>query len=92
MLRTLLDGNFYKARKSLLYHHLWVVSASLTYFYFQCRPKYDLYNSRIIKVGAKVMATIFFFDDTSPVEKCDTYRRKDKVLPTCVDMNRTDIS
>ena len=24
-----------------------------------------------IKVGAKVMATIFIFDDTSPVGKCD---------------------
>ena len=33
------------------------------------------------------MATIFFFfffDDTSPVGKCDIYRRKDKVLTTCV--------
>ena len=33
----------------------------------------------------------FFFDDTSPVGKCDIYRRKDKVWITCVDMNRTDI-
>ena len=34
---------------------------------------------------------LFFFDDTSPVGKCDIYRRKDKVLTTCMDMNRTDI-
>ena len=34
----------------------------------------------------------YFFNDTSPVGICDIYRRKDKVLITCVDMNRTDIS
>ena len=45
-----------------------------------------------IKVGAKVMVTIYFFDDTSQVGKCDIYRRKDRVLTTCVDMNHTDIS
>ncbi|GFV05188.1 hypothetical protein TNCV_224011 [Trichonephila clavipes] len=28
---------------------------------------------------------IFFLEDTSPVGKCDLYRRKDKVLTTCVD-------
>ena len=44
-----------------------------------------------IQVGAKVMATIFFFDDTSPVGKCDIYRRKDKVLTTCVDTMPADI-
>ena len=44
-----------------------------------------------IKVGAKVMATIFF--STIPVRwENVTYRRKDKALTTCVDMNRTDIS
>ena len=37
------------------------------------------------------MATRFFFDDTSPVEKCDIYRRKDKVLTTCVDTMPADI-
>ena len=42
-------------------------------------------------VGAKIMATIFFFDDTSPVGKCDIYRRKDKLLTTCVDTMPADI-
>ena len=37
------------------------------------------------------MVTIFFFDDTSPVGKCDIYRRKDKVLTTCVDTMPADI-
>ena len=38
------------------------------------------------KVGAKVKATIsfFFLEGISPVEKSDTYRRKNKVLTTCV--------
>ena len=33
----------------------------------------------------------FFFYDTSPVGKCDIYRRKDKVLTTCVDAMPADI-
>ena len=37
------------------------------------------------------MATIFFFDDTNPVGKCDIYRQKDKVLTTCVDTMPADI-
>ena len=33
----------------------------------------------------------FFFDDTSSVGKCDIYRRKDKVLTTCVNTMPADI-
>ena len=33
----------------------------------------------------------FFFEDTTPVGKCDIYRRKDKVLTTCVDTMPADI-
>jgi hypothetical protein len=46
---------------------------------------YNIYYPANTRVGAKVMATIFFLGDTSPVGKCDIYRRKDKVLTTCVD-------
>ena len=52
------------------------------------RVIYGLYLG--IYVEAKVMATIFFYD-TSPVGKCDIYRRKDKVLTTCVDTMPADI-
>ena len=49
--------------------------------------RYFVFNlAKNTRVEAKVMATTFFFlKDTSPVGKYDIYRRKDKVLITCVD-------
>ena len=43
------------------------------------------------KGWGKSHGNYFFFDDTSPVGKCDIYRRKDKVLTTRVDTMPADI-
>ena len=46
---------------------------------------------KVYRLGQKSWQVFFFFDDTSPVGKCDIYRRKDKVLTTCVDTMPADI-
>ena len=48
-----------------------------------CEETEELLPVTDSRVGAKVMTTIFFHKDTSPVEKCDTYRRKDAACLRC---------